>query len=41
MAIGVVKWFDDPKGFGCIEQEDGPKEFYPSFHRPYRGKPNR
>ncbi|MEJ2728529.1 MAG: cold shock domain-containing protein [Deltaproteobacteria bacterium] len=24
MANGIVKWFDDRKGFGFIEQEDGP-----------------
>ncbi len=23
MAEGVVKWFNDKKGFGFIEQEDG------------------
>ncbi len=23
MAKGTVKWFDDRKGFGFIEQEDG------------------
>ncbi len=23
MAKGVVKWFNDSKGFGFIEQEDG------------------
>jgi CspA family cold shock protein len=27
MANGVVKWFDDKKGFGFIEQEDGPDVF--------------
>jgi CspA family cold shock protein len=27
MAIGKVKWFDDAKGFGFIEQEDGPDVF--------------
>jgi CspA family cold shock protein len=24
MAKGIVKWFNDSKGFGFIEQEDGP-----------------
>ncbi|MBW2010109.1 MAG: cold-shock protein, partial [Deltaproteobacteria bacterium] len=23
MANGIVKWFNDSKGFGFIEQEDG------------------
>lgn len=23
MATGIVKWFNDQKGFGFIEQEDG------------------
>jgi CspA family cold shock protein len=27
MADGVVKWFNDRKGFGFIEQEDGPDVF--------------
>jgi len=27
MANGVVKWFNDEKGFGFIEQEDGPDVF--------------
>ncbi len=27
MANGVVKWFSDQKGFGFIEQEDGPDVF--------------
>ena len=27
MASGTVKWFDDKKGFGFIEQEDGPDVF--------------
>ena len=27
MANGVVKWFNDRKGFGFIEQEDGPDVF--------------
>ena len=27
MATGVVKWFDDRKGYGFIEQEDGPDVF--------------
>ncbi|MCK5163566.1 MAG: cold-shock protein, partial [Desulfobacula sp.] len=24
MANGIVKWFNDSKGYGFIEQEDGP-----------------
>ncbi len=27
MADGVVKWFNDRKGYGFIEQEDGPDVF--------------
>ena len=27
MATGTVKWFNDRKGFGFIEQEDGPDVF--------------
>jgi len=27
MANGIVKWFNDRKGFGFIEQEDGPVVF--------------
>ncbi len=27
MAEGVVKWFNASKGFGFIEQEDGPDVF--------------
>ncbi len=27
MATGKVKWFNDAKGFGFIEQEDGPDVF--------------
>ncbi|MCD6224812.1 MAG: cold-shock protein [Deltaproteobacteria bacterium] len=27
MAKGVVKWFNDSKGFGFIEQEDGSDVF--------------
>ncbi len=27
MANGVVKWFDDKKGYGFIEREDGPDVF--------------
>jgi CspA family cold shock protein len=25
--IGTVKWFSDPKGYGFIQQEDGPDVF--------------
>jgi CspA family cold shock protein len=27
MANGVVKWFNSSKGYGFIEQEDGPDVF--------------
>jgi len=27
MANGIVKWFNDQKGFGFIEQEDGKDVF--------------
>jgi cold shock protein len=27
MANGIVKWFNDSKGFGFIEQEDGKDVF--------------
>lgn len=27
MTEGTVKWFSDSKGFGFIEQEDGPDVF--------------
>jgi cold shock protein len=27
MAKGIVKWFNDSKGFGFIEQENGPDVF--------------
>ncbi len=27
MANGVVKWFSESKGYGFIEQEDGPDVF--------------
>ncbi len=27
MADGTVKWFNDSKGYGFIEQEDGPDVF--------------
>ena len=27
MAHGIVKWFDNRKGYGFIEQEDGPDVF--------------
>jgi CspA family cold shock protein len=27
MADGTVKWFNDKKGYGFIEQEDGPDVF--------------
>jgi CspA family cold shock protein len=27
MTSGIVKWFDNRKGYGFIEQEDGPDVF--------------
>ena len=27
MAKGIVKWFNDKKGYGFIEQENGPDVF--------------
>ena len=27
MADGIVKWFNDRKGYGFIEQKDGPDVF--------------
>jgi len=27
MATGIVKWFNDEKGFGFIQQEQGPDVF--------------
>ena len=27
MAEGTVKWFNDSKGFGFIQREDGPEVF--------------
>ena len=27
MSTGTVKWFNDQKGYGFIEQEDGPDVF--------------
>jgi cold shock protein len=27
MTTGIVKWFSERKGFGFIEQEDGPDVF--------------
>ena len=28
MANGIVKWFNDSKGYGFIEQEDGGKDVF-------------
>ena len=27
MATGIVKWFDEKKGYGFIEREEGPDVF--------------
>jgi CspA family cold shock protein len=31
MPVGRIKWFNDEKGYGFIEMEDGSKDVY--FHR--------
>ncbi len=36
MANGVVKWFSDKKGYGFIEQEEGPDVFV--HHTGIRGE---
>ena len=36
MANGIVKWFNDRKGYGFIEQEDGPDVFV--HHSGIRGE---
>ena len=34
MADGTVKWFNDKKGYGFIEQEDGPDVFVQTSMQP-------
>jgi CspA family cold shock protein len=37
MAEGTVKWFSDKKGYGFIEQEDGPDVFVQGSQRRRQG----
>ena len=37
MSEGKVKWFNDSKGFGFIEQEDGEGPVRSPFRNPGRG----